>query len=116
MSEIAEVQAFLNDFRFKLDFWGIIFRDDRPKNLQTLLTLDITPLIRREILKSLIPSDYSEGPISETLHAGSDMWVFGKMVKGKEVYIKITLGLYNQEVICISFHVAESKMKYPLKK
>lgn len=116
MSEIAEVQAFLNDFKAKLDVWGIVFRDDRPKNLQTLLTLDITQANRREILKSLNPSDFSEGPISERLHAGSDMWVFGKVVKGKEMYIKITLGLYNREVICISFHVAESKMKYPLKK
>ena len=43
------------------------------------------------------------------------MWVFGKDVKGSEVYIKITLGPPNYRAVCISFHVAEHPMKYPLK-
>ncbi len=43
------------------------------------------------------------------------MWVFGKDVKGKEVYIKITLGKPNSHTICISFHKAEFPMSYPLK-
>jgi len=43
------------------------------------------------------------------------MWVFGKMVRGTEVYIKITMGTFNNSVICISFHLAEHPLKYPLK-
>jgi hypothetical protein len=56
-----------------------------------------------------------EGPLEEKLYGGSDMWVFGKTLKKKEVYIKITLGAYGGSVICISFHLAEYKMQYPLK-
>ena len=41
--------------------------------------------------------------------------VFGKDVKGREVYIKITLGYQNGQTICISFHIAEHPMQYPFK-
>ena len=41
--------------------------------------------------------------------------VFGKDVKGREVYIKITLGYQNGQTICISFHIAEHPMNYPFK-
>jgi hypothetical protein len=43
------------------------------------------------------------------------MWVFGKMVKKKEIYIKITIGMVNNQTICISFHIAEFDMNYPFK-
>jgi len=43
------------------------------------------------------------------------MWVFGKEVKKKEVYIKISMGIENTNAICISFHIAEYPMKYPYK-
>jgi hypothetical protein len=42
-------------------------------------------------------------------------WVFGKDVKGREIYIKIMLGAKNSQTICISFHIAEHPLKYPLK-
>ena len=44
------------------------------------------------------------------------MWVFGKLIKNHEIYIKISLGIEGSSVICISFHLAEYKMTYPLKK
>lgn len=59
--------------------------------------------------------DYSKGPMEEKLYGGADMWVFGKTVKKKEVYIKITIGAMSNSVICISFHLAQHKMNYPLK-
>ena len=43
------------------------------------------------------------------------MWVVGKDVKGHEIYIKISLGRDNWQTICISFHIAEYRMKYPFK-
>lgn len=44
------------------------------------------------------------------------MWVFGKKVEKEEVYIKVSMGNENTEAVCISFHVAEHPMIYPLKK
>jgi len=66
-------------------------------------------------LEALETKDYSEGPIEEKLYGGADMWVFGKTVKKKEVYIKITISAMGSSVICISFHLAQHKMQYPLK-
>lgn len=116
MATPDEIQSFLQDFKVKLGIWGIIFRDDRGKNLQTLLDLDITPIFREKILKELLVVDFSQGPLKENLNGGADMWVFGKLIKGQSIYIKITLGIVGKQVICISFHISEHTMKYPLKK
>jgi hypothetical protein len=113
MATLNEIQAFLSDFHTKLEIWGIVTRDDRGKNRQTLLDLELTKDTRNKVLRSLATQDYSAGPLLEKMNAGADMWVFGKMVKGKEVYIKITMGLRGVQVICISFHIAEHPMKYP---
>jgi hypothetical protein len=115
MATSEEVHSFLQEFRVKLGIWGVVFRDDRGKNAQTLLNLEITPVFRYKILKELQVADYYEGPEKEKLYGGADMWVFGKTIKGQEVYIKITLGFSGAQVICISFHVAEHSMDYPLK-
>ena len=115
MPDANEINAFLNDFKAKLGIWGIVFRDDRGKNFQTLLDLDITSNYRIEVLKDLKKEDYSEGPLEEKFYNLSPMWVFGKIVKQKEIYIKITLGNAGINVICISFHIAEHAMSYPLK-
>jgi hypothetical protein len=74
----------------------------RDKNLQALASLDIRPMDREKILYDLEVSDYSEGPLSEDQFGGKEMWVFGKVVKSEEVYIKISLGQTNSQTICIS--------------
>lgn len=110
-----EVNAFLEQFNVKTQIFGIRFRDDRGKNRETLLQLDITPVQREVIVKNLLVQDYVEGPVVDELNKTGEMWVFGKDVKGREVYIKITLGYENGQTICISFHIAEHPMDYPFK-
>ena len=110
-----EVESFLNHFHQKIKVFGIIFRDDRGKNMNTLLELEISPKYREDIIKKLSAEDYIEGPIPDTLHKIGDMWVFGKDVKDKEVYIKISMGVADTSTICISFHVAEHKLQYKFK-
>ena len=115
MVTIEEVKAFLEQFNIKAQVFGIRFRDDRPKNRETLLQLEITHLQREMIVKNLQTQDYVEGPDVDILNKEGEMWVFGKDVKGREVYIKITLGYENGQTICISFHLAESPLQYPFK-
>lgn len=115
MATKDEVHYFLQEFKTKLSVWGIVFRDDRGKNAQTLLILEISPIYREQILKELTVLDYSQGPVSDTLNKATSMWIFGKLVKAKEVYIKITMGIAGKQVLCISFHIAEHDMTYPLK-
>ena len=115
MSTEAATTSFLKDFKEKMKFWDVLFRDERGKNAQALLELELRPIERKAILEELETKDYNEGPLEEKLYGGSDMWVFGKLIKKKEVYIKITMGAMGSSVICISFHLAQHKMRYPLK-
>lgn len=115
MSSKEKISQFLSEFKVKLDIWGVLFRDDRSKNSQTLLDIEIKPSEREKVLKELKIENYSGGPVEETMYGGADMWIFGKLIKNKEIYIKITMGYKGAEVICISFHVAEHPMNYPYK-
>jgi hypothetical protein len=115
MASETEVQQFLNEFHQKLRIWEILFRDDRQKNIRTLLRLEISTAKRKEIIESLKLIDYSEGPLHDTLNSGPPLWVFGKTVKHALIYIKITIGTPNNPVICISFHEAEHPMNFPFK-
>ena len=115
MATKEQVESFLKRLKEKIKVFDIVFRDDRGKNLQTLATLEINTTVRKQVIMNIEPEDYVEGPIVDTLNKVGEMWVFGKNVKGQEVYIKITLGLPNNSTICISFHIAEHKMNYPFK-
>ena len=115
MSTEQEVSTFIKDFKIKMKFWDVLFRDDRGKNAQALVDLELRPIERKNILETLEIIDYSEGPLEEKLYGSADMWVFGKKIKKKEVYIKITIGAMGCSVICISFHLAQHKMQYPFK-
>lgn len=116
MAEIDEVERFLYEFKQKMKIYNIVFRDERSKNNETLFSLDIRPNDRKRVISELKVEDYSEGPIPDTLYNISDMWVFGKVVRKEEVYIKISMGLPNRSTICISFHIAECPIKYKFKK
>ena len=111
-----EVQGFLNQFHSKMKVFGIIYRDDRGKNQKTLEELEIVPLYRKMVIENLVVEDYVQGPVVDELNKFGEMWVFGKDVKNREVYIKIMLGGHNCQTICISFHLAEYPLKYPFKK
>lgn len=115
MATLREVEAFLSEFHVKMKIWSVLYRDDRGKNIQALADLELRPVERTKILENLKPPDYCEGPTKETLYGGSAMWVFGKEVKGHEVYIKITMGAPGTSVICISFHIAAHSLIYPFK-
>ena len=110
-----EVQCFLDQFHAKMKIFGIIYRDDRGKNQKTLEELEIVPSYRKLVIESLCVEDYVDGPIVDTLNRLGEMWVFGKDVKDREVYIKIMLGGVNCQTICISFHIAEHPLQYAFK-
>lgn len=115
MTTKQEVEHFLSDFKTKMKIFQIIFRDDRGKNAQALLDLEISSGKRKEIIEKLTVEDYSQGPLEEQMNGIAPMWVFGKQVKETEVYIKISMGRENLQTICISFHKAEYSMNYHFK-
>jgi hypothetical protein len=115
MSTHAEVAKFLSVFKAKMKIWNVVFMDNRDKNVRTLMVLEYNGPERTKFLEELKVEDYSQGPLPEEWLGGKEMWVFGKKIKGHEIYIKITLGPPSANVICISFHIAEHPIKYPLR-
>ncbi len=107
-----EVVQFLNDFKTKMSVFRIIFLE-RGKNSQALLDLEITPISREEYIRSLEVQHYCDGPIDDRKFEGMDLWEFGRTINKKEIYIKICMGYENNPVICISFHLAKHKLRYP---
>jgi hypothetical protein len=109
-----EVEAFLSDFHQKLKIQDvIIYVNERDKNTQTLADLELSRNDLRKHIESLSLSNYSGCPEGQSMYGGTTMWVFGKIIKGHEIYIKITIGDFNRPVVCISFHFSESPMTYP---
>jgi hypothetical protein len=110
-----DIEQFLEIFKSRWD--GNII--PREKNDDTLTILGITPKHRMEEVKKLRYVDYFGGPSPD--HDGSPdkvWWEFGLRVKGHEIYIKSRIykrddGKYGAK--CMSFHIAEEKIKYPFK-
>lgn len=115
MASREDVSRFLRHFIDKSKVFGIIFRDDRGKNQQTLFDLEMSGTDRRKIVMSLAVEDYVDGPLEDNLNKISQMWVFGKDIKGVGIYIKISMGHPNSGTICISFHTAERELDYKFK-
>lgn len=91
----------------------------RPINNETVVALGLTrETVRQEILQ-LTADDYHAGPELDRDQPG-EVWVFGKRIEAMEVYIKLKL-VRNIEagteyVKCLSFHEAERRIEYPLRK
>jgi len=115
MATKLEIEQFLIQVKEKIKVFEVVFRP-RDKNLDDLAALDITAIERRQYLMSLKAEDYYAGPKPDTHDTTKpDYYEFGIQIKGKEVYIKISPGKANKAVDCMSFHLAERPMNYPLK-
>ena len=97
----------------KIRYRGIRYLNDRGKNTQTWLDLELSQNDLTKHIEKLSVSNYSGCADGESMHGGSIMWVFGKIIKTHEIYIKITIGDFNKAPICISFHFSEGPMSYP---
>jgi ribosomal protein S9 len=110
-----EVESFLKELHTKMKIFGILFRDDRGKNQAALQELEIIPSYRTVVIDNLCVEDYVKGPVVDELNRLGEMWVFGKDVKGREIYIKVMISGVTSQTICISFHIADHPLIYPFK-
>ena len=115
MATKEEVEAFLRVMRDKIRIFDVAFRPS-DKNLEFLAEIDLVPIERIEYLKKLTYENYKSGPNKDTHDIGKpDYYEFGIEIKGVKAYIKVSLGLNDKRVDCMSFHKAEISITYPLK-
>lgn len=108
--------------KFLLDFKGVAIKDGvdtipRNDTRATLQYLGLTYKNLEEILLSLSVVNFCEGPLQDHSKLG-ELWVFGKEVKGAEVYIKLKVASVSGVRIakCISFHIPVHPMEYPFRR
>ena len=88
----------------------------RPENKECILQLGFKYQDISETLLDLSVEDYCEGPCRDRDQPG-DLWVFGKVIENKAVYIKIKLASFGplRIVRVISFHFADYTLDHPFK-
>ena len=80
----------------------------------TLVDLDYDASDVAERLKELTIREYSETLVDKDDLNPPLLFVFGKDINGKQVYIKLKIkGDQTRHVLCVSFHYAEKKMSFP---
>lgn len=107
-----------NDFNMDTDFTLIRKRkkgeDEIFSTPYTLIDLeyDAGDIIAR--LKELTVEEYSETKIDRDDLNPPLLFVFGKDINNKLIYVKLKLkGDQQRHVLCVSFHYAKEKMRFP---
>jgi hypothetical protein len=116
MATQEEVAAFLRDFKVKMDVLNILFRDERMKNSQAMLSMEMSREKRETVIKNLAVADYCEGPLDDNLYGTTSIWVFGKWLREPGICIRISIGKPNGKVLFVSFQPTEHGLLYPFKK
>jgi len=109
-----QVTLFL--FQFKEFAQNKFIFAERDKNRDTIARLGITiPQAKDEIL-GLTYEDYYRGPIPDKDCKGEEFWEFGKIISGKQVFIKLKAKSKHGVAICFSFHTPEKQLSINIKR
>ena len=97
----------------------IVEREDKPEgyNLSDCKAeLGIDDDCIKEYLKNLTLEEYVETCDDERNKKSNAYYVIGKIIMKRKVYIKVKIQSYDKKIIlCMSFHFAEDKMRFPYK-
>ena len=125
-SKKGEVVAFLEELKellgkvdFDIDSDLMLIRKKKPDDEEhstpyTLLDLDYDAWDVVERLKELTVAEYSETKIDKDDLDPPLLFVFGKDINRKLVYVKLKIkGDQKKCILCVSFHYARDPMKFP---
>lgn len=93
-------------------------KDPNSKTALCMKVLGYTTEDVLQVLQQLVVEDYSEGPKADLKGREHDLWVFGKTIDDRQIYIKVTAFPEEDGIttICVSFHEAEREMTFPYRK
>jgi len=110
-----QVALFLKEFKQIVTQGRGLDIINRRENLESLSGLGLTKKNCKNEILNLSVSNYCSGPEPDKDLPGK-VWVFGKIIDGKEIYIKLKIAHVNSMRIakCISFHIANYPLEFPL--
>ena len=116
---LEEMKALLEKEDFDIDSDLILIKkkktdDEEHSTPYTLLYLGYDAWDVIEQLKELTVEEYSETRIDRDDLKPPLLFVFGKIINKRLVYIKLKIkGDRRRYVLCVSFHYARDSMKFP---
>lgn len=117
---INELKEILTSHNFDIDNNILFISSSKSGQLQQYSTpftmndlgYDVSDVV--EHLKQLTVAEYCHTLIDKEDNNPPLLYVFGKNIEGKQVYIKLKIkGTENKKVLCLSFHYASRKMEFP---
>ena len=120
---LQDLNQFINrdDFNIDYDFY-LNLKDDQRRDKKytttyTTLALEYDNNDIVEVLKTLTVEDYSETKIDTDDVHPPILYVFGKKIDEKLVYVKLKIRERNRRcIVCVSFHFAMRTMAFPYNK
>lgn len=108
---LEEVKETITNPATRYDGWLLV---RRPESAECIAGLGYTLADVREAILGLSVADYCAGPLHDR-DAPGNLWVFGKVIQGKEVYIKLKLAKVGpvKRVRIVSFHFPEEPLSHP---
>jgi len=120
MAFLEELKSLLENADFDIDTDLTLIRrkkqgeDQKYSTPHTLLDLDYDTEDVVERLKELTVAEYSETKIDKDDLNPPLLFVFGKDINSKLVYVKLKIkGEPRKYVLCVSFHYAKEQMTFP---
>lgn len=115
---LEELKCIINGSDFSSDNDLIFVKSSKEKvqfsTRYTIADLDYNAEDVVDRLKELTVSDYSETLIDKDDDKPPLLFVFGKDINNRQVYIKLKIkGEKSRRILCLSFHYAEYKMSFP---
>ena len=118
---LEELKAFLKGNDFDIDHDLILIKkkkvdDEEYSTPYTLLDLDYSSEDVVNRLKELTVAEYSETKIDKDDFNPPLLFVFGKDINRRLVYVKLKIKKKENlrtYILCVSFHYAKEKMKFP---
>lgn len=115
---LTELHQIIDNKEFNIEKHFILIRtskeEARYSTPYTLVDLeyDTTDVVNR--LRELTVADYSETLFDKDDEIPPLLFVFGKDINNKQVYIKLKIkGDETKRILCVSFHYAKYKMEFP---
>ena len=116
---LEELKGLLGKDDFNIDSDFLLIKKRKPDDEEhstpyTILDLDYDIWDVVERLKELSVAEYSETKIDKDDLNPPLLFVFGKDINNKLVYIKLKIkGDNKKRVLCVSFHYAKEPMAFP---
>ena len=118
---LEELQAFIEGNDFDIDHDLILIKkrkldDEEYSTPYTLLDLEYSSEDVVNRLKELTVAEYSETKIDKDDFNPPLLFVFGKDINRRLVYVKLKIKKKENlrtYILCVSFHYAKEKMKFP---